>query len=60
MMRRRTGFHADKARRQLAEEPRNMAALQLTADNHIPLHVDAMNLEDKLCDSSGTDQKATS
>src|SRR5215471_17687627 len=50
MMRRSTSLHADKAWWQLAEEGHNLTALQLTADDHVALHIDAMNLEDRLCD----------
>src|SRR4029077_2532695 len=44
------GLDANEARRQLLEERQHIAAFQLTADDHITIHVDAMNLKDRLCD----------
>jgi hypothetical protein len=45
MMRGRAGLKTDQARRQLLEERQNVATLQLTPDDDIPLSVDAVNLE---------------
>src|SRR5262245_50190213 len=48
MMRRGTGLDPNQARRQLLEEPQDIAALQLTADDHLAFRVDAVNLEYRL------------
>src|SRR5262249_56401391 len=50
MMRRRAGLYANEARRQLLKECQNVAAVQLTAHHHIAVRVDAVNLENRLCD----------
>src|SRR5262249_26506855 len=50
MMRRRAGLYANEARRQLLKERQNVAALELTAHHHIAVRVDAVNLENRLCD----------
>src|SRR5262249_19543545 len=50
MMRRRAGLYANEARRQLLKECQNVAALELTANDHIAVRIDAMNLENGLCD----------
>jgi hypothetical protein len=49
-MRRRTGLHTNEARPQLLKECQNVAALELTANDHIAVRIDAMNLENRLCD----------
>lgn len=43
-------FCQPKARQQLTKERQNLAALQLTADDHVALYIGAMDLEDGLCD----------
>src|SRR6185437_14485828 len=50
MMRRSTGLDANQAWRQLLEERQDVAALQLTADEHLAFCVDAVHLKDRLCD----------
>jgi hypothetical protein len=50
MMRCRTRFNADEARRQLLKERQDVAALELTANNDIPCGVDAMDLKDQFGD----------
>ena len=48
MMRRSTGLDANQAWRQLLEECQDVAALQLTADEHLAFRVDAVHLKDRL------------
>src|SRR3990172_899649 len=50
MMRRGTSLDTNQARRQLLEERQNVAALQLTADEHLAFRVDAVHLKYRLCD----------
>ena len=50
MMRGRTRFNADETRRKLLEERQDMTALELTANDHTPGCVDAMDLKDRLRD----------
>jgi hypothetical protein len=50
VMRRRAGLNTNDAQRQLLEEPQNVAALQLAADDHMPCRVDAMDLKNRFCD----------
>jgi hypothetical protein len=45
MMRRGTGLDANKAWRKLLEERQDVPALQLTADEHVPRHVNTMHLK---------------
>jgi hypothetical protein len=50
MMRRRAGLETDQAGRQFLKERQNVMALQLAADDHLPLSVDAVNLKNGLRD----------
>src|SRR4029434_3544369 len=50
VMRRSTGLDPDQARRQLLEERQNVAPPQLTADNHLTLRINAMDLKHRLGD----------
>jgi hypothetical protein len=50
MMRGSASLDTHKARRQLLEERQDMAALQLTADEHLALRVDAVHLKNRLGD----------
>src|SRR5271168_2410502 len=50
MMRRRAGFDADQARRQLLEEGQYIATLELTTQDDIALRIDAVNLKYRLRD----------
>jgi hypothetical protein len=45
MMRGGAGFNTDRAWWQLLDVDQNVAPLELTAENHIALRIDAMNLE---------------
>ena len=44
-MRRGAGLDPNQARRQLLEERQDVAALQLTADEHVAFRVDAVHLK---------------
>jgi hypothetical protein len=48
MMRRGAGLDANQARRQLLEERQDIAALQLTADDHMAISINAVDLETDL------------
>jgi hypothetical protein len=48
MMRRATGFHADQAGRNLAEELEHLFAAQLSVDDDLAIAINAMDLEDIL------------
>ena len=48
MMRRGTGLDPNQARWQLLEEPQNIAALQLTADDHPAFRINAVHLKYRL------------
>src|SRR4026209_1738366 len=48
MMRRSTGLDANQAWRQLLEERQDVAALQLTANEHLAFCVNAVHLKDRL------------
>src|SRR6476659_6650389 len=50
VMRRSAGLDPDQARRQLLEERQNVAPPQLTADNHLALRINAMDLKHRLGD----------
>ena len=50
MMRRGAGLDTNEARQQLLEERQDVAALQLTADEHVAFRVDAVDLKYRLCD----------
>ena len=50
MMRRGAGLDTNQARRQLLEERQDVAALQLTADDHLAFRVNAVHLKYRLCD----------
>ena len=50
IMRRCAGFDTNQARRHLLEKRQDIAALQLTADDHIVFRVDAVHLKNRLCD----------
>src|SRR5271169_3439876 len=50
MMRRRTGFDTNQARRKLLEQRQNVAPLQLPTDDHFAFRVDAVNLKNRLGD----------
>src|SRR5713226_10640541 len=50
MMRRRAGLETNQTRRQLPKERQDITALQLTADDHGPHRIDAVNLKNGLCD----------
>src|SRR4029077_20085461 len=50
MVSRGTGFDADQAWRQLLEERQDVAALQLTADDHLASSINGMHLKDRLGD----------
>jgi hypothetical protein len=45
-----TGLDANQARRQLLEERQNITPLELTANNHVAIRIDAMNLKNRLRD----------
>src|SRR4051794_10035031 len=49
VMRGRTGFDADQAGRQRGEEGQHLALAQLFAQNHLPVFVDPVSLENVLC-----------
>src|ERR1700687_3639288 len=49
MVRRRAGFEADEARRNLGKEREDLAASQPLAQHYAAHLVDRMNLEDALC-----------
>ena len=46
MMRRGASLDANQARWQLLKERQNVAALQLTAEDHLPISINAVNLKD--------------
>src|SRR3989337_2077130 len=48
MMRRGTGLDTNEAWRQLLEERQDVAALQLTADEHVAFRVDTVHLKTRL------------
>src|SRR5277367_1050782 len=48
MMRRGASLDTNQARRQLLEERKNIATLQLTADHHLASSINAVDLEDRL------------
>src|SRR5271170_5236130 len=48
MMRRGESLDTNQARRQLLEERKNIATLQLTADHHLASSINAVDLEDRL------------
>src|SRR5271169_1392569 len=48
MMRRGASLDTNQARRQLLEERKNIATLQLTADHHLASSIHAVDLEDRL------------
>src|SRR4029077_9615151 len=48
MMRRGAGLDTNEARRQLLKERQDVAALQLTADEHVAFSVDAVHLKNRL------------
>ena len=50
MMRRGASFDTNQARRHLLEESQNVAALQLTADDHLAVSINAMDLKNRLRD----------
>ena len=50
MMRGGAGLDTHQARRQLLEERQEVAALQLTADQHVAFRVDAVHLKYRLGD----------
>jgi hypothetical protein len=50
MMRRCASLYTNQARLQLLEERQDLAALQLTADEHVAFRVDAVDLKHRLCD----------
>ena len=54
MMRCGTGLDPDQVRRQLLEERQEVAALQLTADQHVAFRVDAVHLKYRLAMSRPT------
>jgi len=43
------GFHADQARREVAEVGEKLAALQLLTQHRVTVRVDSVHLEDVLC-----------
>src|SRR5262245_40407335 len=49
-MGRGASLDADQARRQLLEERQNVSTLQLTANDHCALRINAMNLKDRFRD----------
>src|SRR6185436_5371872 len=49
-MRRGASLDADQAWRQLLEECQHVSALQLPADHHSPISINAVNLKDRLRD----------
>src|SRR6185436_9776711 len=49
-MRRGASLDADQAWRQLLEECQHVSTLQLPADHHSPISINAVNLKDRLCD----------
>jgi hypothetical protein len=46
MMRRRAGLDANETWRQLLKERQDVPALQLTANNHLAISINAMHLKD--------------
>nr|WP_246690563.1 hypothetical protein [Microvirga aerophila] len=50
VMRGRASLKPNQARRQCAEEPRHLAAAQRLAQDDLAIPVDAVDLEDVLCD----------
>src|SRR6478672_473260 len=50
MMRCGARFDANQARRQRLKERQDVAALQLTANDHLAFRVNAVHLKDRLCD----------
>jgi hypothetical protein len=50
MMRCRTGLHTNEARRQFLEERQDVATLQLTAEDHLAIGVNAVHLKTRLGD----------
>jgi hypothetical protein len=50
MMRRGAGLNTHEAGLQLLEERQDVAALQLTADEHLAFCIDAVDLKDRFCD----------
>ena len=50
MMRRRAGFDPHQARWQLLEACQDVPPLQLSADGHLPLRINAVHLENRLRD----------
>ena len=48
MVRRGAGFNADQARRQLLKERKDIATLQLAADDYLAGGINSVNLEDRL------------
>jgi hypothetical protein len=50
MMRRGAGLDTDQARWQLHEEGQHVAALELSAENHIALRIDTVDLKNRLRD----------
>src|SRR5664279_6012222 len=50
MVRRGTGFDANQTRCQLLEERQDIAPLQLSACDHLPLRINAVDLEHRLGD----------
>jgi hypothetical protein len=48
MVRRGAGFDADQTRWQLLKERQNIPTLYLTADDHLALRIDAVDLENRL------------
>src|SRR6266705_4081225 len=50
MMRRGAGLDPNQAWLQLLEKRQDVAALQLTADEHLAFRVDAVDLKHRLCD----------
>jgi hypothetical protein len=45
MVRRRAGFHTNKARRQILEKNQDATPLQLPADDHSATGINAVNLK---------------
>jgi hypothetical protein len=50
MMRRRAGFDANQARRQLLEKGQHVAPLELASKDDFALRIDAVDLENRLRD----------
>src|SRR4029434_8456242 len=50
MMRCRTGLHTNEARRHFLEERQDVATLQLTAEDHLAIGVNAVQLKTRLGD----------